>query len=112
MKTAVKEQWETHISNWQQTNLNITDYCKENNISRQSFYKWKALIIPQHCKENIEPKISNSSSEFVPLQVSSNELKENGEVIKLSFTSAKGDTLLLESKDLNLVVNICELLRG
>ena len=34
------EFWSEHIQAWEQSKLNKTEYCQQNNLSRQAFYYW------------------------------------------------------------------------
>jgi len=46
------EEWKKILEGWRKSNLSVIDYCKEKNIKRDAFYKWKKRINPSLDKES------------------------------------------------------------
>ena len=59
--------WFDHIKTWKKSDLNLTDYCKRHNLSRQCFYQWKAKAKLNENDQNklVPVKIMHSSPESV-----------------------------------------------
>ena len=42
-----REQWESIIRDFDQSNLSVKDYCQQNQLSYQSFIKWRGVFSHQ-----------------------------------------------------------------
>lgn len=113
MKTlSSRHIWEMHIWKWQQSKGSIADYCRENDLKSASFYKWKSFFSANE-EKTTEQKIGQTQeNDFVQVNVGTSPPKQSQESIKLSFTSQAGDALTIESKDADLVMKVCNLLRA
>lgn len=109
-KSLSRDVWEMHIWKWGQSSLSISEYCTENSLSRQSFYKWKGIFHDKSPdKAVIEPP---NKEEFIPVEIAPSEkLSSNGQ-IKLSFTSNDGQVFSLESSDMGMMMKLCQFLQG
>lgn len=58
---AKLQNWTKLIQDQQASNLTVDDWCKENNLSRNSFYYWNRLI-----KENL---LDSRSHDIVPIEM-------------------------------------------
>lgn len=62
--------WEGHLGRWQQSALTATSYCKEHQLSIDSFKYWQYRILPhtrvsRGCKEFVEVSITEHRSHAV-----------------------------------------------
>ena len=58
--------WEEHIKRWNKRGVSQAKYCKENNLNKNLFSKWKNKIIPKDivkANEFVELKVSEMSKE-------------------------------------------------
>jgi len=39
-----REYWRSHVSNWEESGLSQTEYCRRNNIPFSSFGNWKTKL--------------------------------------------------------------------
>ena len=73
MKTkdeAKTEYWQHHIAEQLNSSLSITEYCKQNEISRDTFYRWRKLLSEGSPRRRVSPVKARVSS-FIPVQVES-----------------------------------------
>ncbi|MFK7824929.1 MAG: hypothetical protein AB8G05_12275 [Oligoflexales bacterium] len=109
-KSLSRDIWEMHIWKWSNSSLSITNYCTENSLSRQSFYKWKGIFHDKTPEKRVieHPK----KEEFIPVEVAPSKTLSNSGQIKLSFTSNDGQIFSLESSDMNMMMKLCQFLQG
>lgn len=71
---ALKKQWESALKDFKAGSLNVTDFTKERNLSKASFYKWASLLGISVKKEplsfiELEPVPGAPSLELFPVEV-------------------------------------------
>ena len=74
---GLKKQWEAVLKDFKESPLNVTEFTKERNLSKSSFYKWsKQLGRSRNVKTQeplsfieLEPVSQASSLELFPVEV-------------------------------------------
>ncbi|NBW58295.1 hypothetical protein EBR43_11065 [bacterium] len=74
---ALKKQWEAALKDFKAGSLNVTDFTRERNLSKASFYKWASLLGISVKKEplsfiELEPIPQAPSLELFPVEVKIN----------------------------------------
>ena len=54
--------WQNHISNWQESKLTQSDYCKEHNLNRDLFSRWKTRLLKTNLPLVEIPQKTNTPS--------------------------------------------------
>ena len=57
-----ESQWRIIFEQWQKSELSIRQFCDANDVSHQSFYKWKQKFVNKLQTNNTEPVFIDLSS--------------------------------------------------
>ena len=84
-----QEEWQALISQWQQSSLSATNFCKQQHLSSASFYKWRQRI--EGADNPNQPMPAAPSSNFIDITALSSAAGRQGWNIVLNL----GDGLSL-----------------
>jgi hypothetical protein len=43
--TTTKKERQSHVENWKKSNLSMSEYCRQNNLTLASLSEWKRAIL-------------------------------------------------------------------
>jgi len=58
---STPEQWKEIIKDWQTSGLPQETYCKKNDLTLSSFYRWKNRILSPNSSQNISPSTAKNA---------------------------------------------------
>jgi hypothetical protein len=72
-KSKTKNEWSNIIEEYKRSGLNKTEFCRQNNINKSTFYIWSEVL--EELEEN------NEEGRFIPISVKgSGEIKREEEI--------------------------------
>jgi len=83
-----QEEWHVLISQWQQSGLSATNFCKQHHLSSASFYKWRQRF---ENTDNPGQKMPAATPDFIDITALSSTVDRQGWNIVLNL----GDGLSL-----------------
>jgi len=60
-----QEQWQSLITLWRQSGLSAINFCKDNNVSHASFYKWRQRLADSDNRSEKKPPLP--SPDFIDI---------------------------------------------
>jgi hypothetical protein len=74
-KSAISE----HLESYVKSGLSVSNYCKEHNLARQTFYAWRLSSDPGKKKK------STTTKKFIPLEIINPTISSGNIYAEISF---------------------------
>ena len=88
-RNTVKEQyWRDFIERWQQSNLNIRQFCRQHQLSENSFYSWRRELRIRE-QEATLAQTDDHQATFVPVHIRADPASEPSDAIDIVLSSGR-----------------------
>lgn len=110
MKTEYNlKQWQLIIQDCHNSGMKVNDWCKQNDVNRNSYYYWYRRVRDAACEALAENKVTVSSS-FAPIPMNVIESIDNGYQGNLTISIGKAKIEVTENTSPDILRMVLEVL--